>query len=81
MCMLLGCVAQAAPEDLWDVWLDAWLTAKLQPKLDCLLAIDNAALRDKVTELRPYSHCLPDTLPLTQHPLRSPASAMLTWRP
>ena len=37
---------------VWDTWLDAWLTAKVQPKMDRLLVNENAGLRAKVVELR-----------------------------
>lgn len=50
--MLQNNVCQGQQEYVWDQWLDAWLTAKLQPKLDLMLATENATLRAKVVELR-----------------------------
>ena len=49
-------LSQGFPVDsedyVWDAWLDAWLTARVQPKMDRLLVNENAGLRAKVVELR-----------------------------
>jgi hypothetical protein len=45
-------VAQEAEKHVWDEKLDAWLTAKLQPKFDSALTRSNSMLQGKVTELR-----------------------------
>ena len=37
---------------VWGKDLDAWLTSKLQPKIESTLACENASLRVKVVELR-----------------------------
>ena len=50
--MLKHGVGEEAQEYVWDEWLDAWLTAKLQPKMDHMLATENSTLKTKVMELR-----------------------------
>jgi hypothetical protein len=61
--MVLGCEfgsPQGVSEEALGSSLDGWLTMQiqsrlegmLQPKLDCMLATENASLRGKVVELR-----------------------------